>query len=155
MARQRRMRAKSAGGTTSCNHPAAVAFFSKGEGFLGWCGASCNTSGQWRSRLLAPAWGGVRLCGNDWWGRLIFCGWCRFAQDDTWGAGARYVICLVQMLALSARPHPSLRATFPLEGEGFCGGAGLYVIPLSNGDPACWRPAWGGVRCAAMIGGYA
>ena len=21
-----------------------------------------------------------------------------------------------------------------------------YVGPLSNGDPACWRPAWGGVR---------
>ena len=52
------------------------------------------------------------------------------------------------------RPHPSLRATFPLEGEGFCGGAVLYVIPLSNGDPACWHPAWGGVRCAAMVGGY-
>ena len=44
------------------------------------------------------------------------------------------------------RPHPSLRATFPLEGEGFWGGAGLYVVPLNNGDPACRRPAWGGVR---------
>ena len=31
----------------------------------------------------------------------------------------------------------------------------LYVVPLSNGDPACWRPAWGGVRCAAMVGGRA
>ena len=37
----------------------------------------------------APPGGGVRLCGNDLWVRLIFCGWCRFAQDDTvgdWGA---------------------------------------------------------------------
>ena len=32
-----------------------------------------------------PAWGGVRLCGNDWWVRVIFGGWCRFAQDDTEG----------------------------------------------------------------------
>ena len=32
-----------------------------------------------------PAWGGVRLRGNGWWVRLIFGGWCRFAQDDTWG----------------------------------------------------------------------
>ena len=37
-------------------------------------------------------------------------------------------------------------ATFPLEGEGFFGGTWLCAIPLSNGDPACWRPAWGGVR---------
>ena len=36
-----------------------------------------------------PAWGGVRLCGNDWWERVIFGGLCRFAQDDTWGTGAR------------------------------------------------------------------
>ena len=42
-----------------------------------------------------PAWGGVRLCGNDWWERVIFSGWCRFAQDDTWGTGAWYHICLV------------------------------------------------------------
>ena len=90
-----------------------------------------------------PAWGGVRLRGNDWWVRVIFGEWCRFAQDDTWGTGAWYQICSVQMLAPSARPHPSLRATFPLEGEGFCGGAMLYVIPLNNGDPACWRPAGG------------
>ena len=27
-----------------------------------------------------------------------------------------------KMLAPSVRPHPSLRATFPLEGEGYCGG---------------------------------
>ena len=47
------------------------------------------------------------------------------------------------------------RATFPTRGEGFLGGAVLYVVPLNNGDPACWRPAWGGVRCAAMIGGCA
>ena len=26
------------------------------------------------------------------------------------------------------------------------GCAGRCVVPLSNGDPACWRPAWGGVR---------
>ena len=32
-----------------------------------------------------PAWGGVRLCGNGWWVRLIFGEWCRFAQDDTVG----------------------------------------------------------------------
>ena len=25
-------------------------------------------------------------------------------------------------------------------------GAGRYVVPLSKRDPACWRPAWGGVR---------
>ena len=31
-----------------------------------------------------PAWGGVRLRGNDWWSRLILGGRCRFAQDDTW-----------------------------------------------------------------------
>ena len=33
----------------------------------------------------APPGGGVRLCGNDWWSRVIFGGWCRFAQDDTVG----------------------------------------------------------------------
>ena len=38
-------------------------------------------------------------------------------------------------------------------GRSLRGGAGRYVVPLSKGDPACWRPAWGGVRCAAMIGG--
>ena len=47
------------------------------------------------------------------------------------------------------------RATFPTRGKAFFGGAMLYVVPLSNGDPACWRPAWGGVRCAAMVGGSA
>ena len=36
-----------------------------------------------------PAWGGVRLCGNDWWVRLIFGEWCRFAQDDTVGEAER------------------------------------------------------------------
>ena len=63
-----------------------------------------------------------------------------------WGTGARYQICSVQMLAPLARPHPSLRATFPTRGKAFFGGTLLYVVPLSNGDPACWRPAWGGVR---------
>ena len=53
------------------------------------------------------------------------------------------------------RPHPALARHLPHPGEGFFGGAGLYVVPLSNGDPACWRPAWGGVRCAAMVGGCA
>ena len=58
-----------------------------------------------------------------------------------------------EMLAPSVRPHPALRATFPLEGEGFFGGAGLYVVTLSKGDPACWRPARGaGFDCAALFG---
>ena len=35
------------------------------------------------------------------------------------------------------------------------GGAWRWVVPLGNGDPACRRPAWGGVRCAAMVGGCA
>ena len=38
------------------------------------------------------------------------------------------------------------RATFPTRGKAFFGGAGRYVVPLNKGDPACWRPAWGGVR---------
>ena len=38
------------------------------------------------------------------------------------------------------------RATFPTQGKAFFGGAWRYVVPFSNGDPACWRPAWGGVR---------
>ena len=38
------------------------------------------------------------------------------------------------------------RATFPTRGKAFSGIPLLHVIPLSNGDPACWRPAWGGVR---------
>ena len=25
-------------------------------------------------------------------------------------------------------------------------GVWRYVVPRGNGDPACWRPAWGGVR---------
>ena len=88
-----------------------------------------------------PAWGGVRLCGNGWWGRVIFGGRCRYdevicSEMTRWGAGARYQICSVQMLAPLARPHPALRTTFPLEGEGSFGGAWLYVIPLNNGDPA-------------------
>ena len=37
----------------------------------------------------APPGGGVRLRGNVWWVRVIFGEWCRFAQDDTWGTGAR------------------------------------------------------------------
>ena len=36
-----------------------------------------------------PAWGGVRLCGNDLWVHMIFGGWCRFAQDDTVGRRGR------------------------------------------------------------------
>ena len=36
----------------------------------------------------APPGGGVRLCGNGWWERVIFGGRCRFAQDDTGDAGA-------------------------------------------------------------------
>ena len=27
-----------------------------------------------------PAWGGVRLRGNDWWSRLIFGGWCYYDE---------------------------------------------------------------------------
>ena len=42
---------------------------------------------------------------------------------------------------------------FLFKREGFLGGTLLHVIPRGNGDPACWRPAWGGVRCAAMVGG--
>ena len=30
-------------------------------------------------------------------------------------------------------------------------GAGRCVVPLSNGDPACWRPAWGGVRLRGNV----
>ncbi len=26
-----------------------------------------------------------------------------------------------------------------------------YTLRSNNGDPACWRPAWGGVRCAALF----
>ena len=44
------------------------------------------------------------------------------------------------------RPHPALTRHLPHPGEGFFGGTLLYVVPLNNGDPACWRPAWGGVR---------
>ena len=52
------------------------------------------------------------------------------------------------------RPHPALACHLPHPGEGFFGGAMLYVVPLSNGDPACWRPAReAGFDCAAMIGG--
>ena len=53
-----------------------------------WCVALCDTSWQARSRLLAPRLGRGSLCGDGWWVRLIFGGLCRFAQDDTWGAGA-------------------------------------------------------------------
>ena len=67
----------------------------------------------------APSGGRGSLCGNVWLSRSPLHPVCRFAQDDTWVTGARYLICLVQMLAPSARPHPSLRATFPLEGEGY------------------------------------
>ena len=108
----------------------------EGEGFFGLCVASRNTSEQRRSRLLAPRLGRGSLCGNDWWVRLIFDICAASLRMTRWGTGARYVICLVQMLASLARPHPSLRATFPLEGEGSFGGAWLYVIPLNNGDPA-------------------
>ena len=45
------------------------------------------------------------------------------------------------------------RDTFPTRGKAFSGIPLLHVVPLSNGDPACWRPAWGGVRCAALFGG--
>ena len=31
------------------------------------------------------------------------------------------------------------------------GGAWRYVVPLSNGDPACRRPAWGGVRLCGNV----
>ena len=41
---------------------------------------SNGDSACWR-----PAWGGVRLCGNDLWVHMIFGEWCRFAQDDTVG----------------------------------------------------------------------
>ena len=45
-----------------------------------WCGALCGASQQRRSRLLAPRLGGVRLCGNGWWVRLIFGGRCRYDE---------------------------------------------------------------------------
>ena len=47
-----------------------------------------GTPEQRRSRLLAPRLGRGSLCGNGWWSCVILGGWCRFAQDDTWGAGA-------------------------------------------------------------------
>ena len=63
-------------------------FPTQGEGFFGDSVASCDTSQQWRSRLLAPRLGRGSLCGNDWWVSVNIGWWCRFAQDDTWGAGA-------------------------------------------------------------------
>ena len=38
------------------------------------------------------------------------------------------------------------RATFPTRGKAFSGIPLLHGIPLNKRDPACWRPAWGGVR---------
>ena len=49
------------------------------------------------------------------------------------------------------RPHPSLRATFPTRGKAFFGCAERYVVPLNKRDPACWRPAWGGVRLRGNV----
>ena len=67
-------------------HPALACHLPHpGEGFFGDSVASCNTSQQWRSRLLAPRLGRGSLCGDGWWVRVIFGGWCRFAQDDTVG----------------------------------------------------------------------
>ena len=67
---------------------AAVAFLFKGRRLFQRYVASCGAPQQWRSRLLAPRLGGVRLRGNDWWERVILGGRCRFAQDDTWVTGA-------------------------------------------------------------------
>ena len=30
-------------------------------------------------------------------------------------------------------------------------GVWRYVVPLSKRDPACWRPAWGGVRLRGNV----
>ena len=57
------------------------------------------------------------------------------------GVGWRYVSTFADF-ALIRR----WRATFPTRGKAFFGGTLLYVIPLNKGNPACWRPAWGGVR---------
>ena len=102
----------------------------------GLCVALYSTTQQRRSRLLAPRLGRGSLCGNDWWERVIFDICAASLRMTRWGTGAWYQICPVKMLAPLARPHPALRATFPLEGEGSFGGAWLYVIPLNNGDPA-------------------
>ena len=83
---------------------------------------------QRRSRLLAPRQGGgVRLRGAVLLSRSPLHPVCRYdevicSEMTRRDAGAWHVVCLVQMLAPSDRPHPSLRDTFPLEGEGSCGG---------------------------------
>ena len=74
---------------------------------------------QRRSRLLAPRLGRGSLCGDGWWECLIFDICAASLRMTRWGTGAWYQLCPVKMLAPSARPHPALRATFPLKGEGF------------------------------------
>ena len=156
VARQRRMRAKQA----SVQSNAAYHPFVRVPG--GW-NALRGAFKQRRSRLLAPRLGGgVRLRGAVWLHRSPLHPVCRFAQDDTWGTGAwdggltvgvggmRYVGALACFALIR-----HWRATFPTRGKAFSGIPLLHVIPLYKRDPACWRPAWGGVRCAAMIGGCA
>ena len=66
----------------------------------GWRNALHATFKQRRSRLLAPRQGGgVRLRGAVWLSRSPLNPVCRFAQDDTWVTGARYIISLVQNIA--------------------------------------------------------
>ena len=107
-------------------------FSTRGKAFFGCAWLHVIPLSKRDPACWRPAWGGVRLRGVGWWVRVIFGGWCRFAQDDTWVTGARYLICLVQMLAPSARPHPALRATFPLEGEGCYGGSLHEVVPFAD-----------------------
>ena len=91
--------------------------------------ALCNTSQQWRSRLLAPRLGRGSLCGNGWWVRVILGGWCRYdevicSEMTRWGTGAWDGglmvgvggMCYVSALACFALIR-RWRATFPTRGK--------------------------------------
>ena len=53
----------------------------------------------------------------------------------------RYVVPLADFALIRRFAPPS-----PPGGRLFSGVRYRSVMPLNKGDPACWRPAWGGVR---------
>ena len=118
---------------------------------VGGCGALGGTSQQRRSRLLAPRLGRGSLCGDGWWVRVIFGGWCRFAQDDTWGAGAwdgGLMVGVGGMRDVGAFACFALirhwRATFPTRGKAFGAVRCFMLYFLASEIPPAGAPLGAG-----------
>ena len=103
-----------------------------------------------------PAWGGVRLCGNGWWGRVIFGGWCRYdevicsemtrgapgARDGGLTVGVGGVRDVGALACFALIRH--WRATFPTRGKAFLAVHGVVCYLLAMEIPPAGAPLGAG-----------